>query len=149
MPHPQTLPSCCLPTFTSTARAVLGLLLLVPPWTAPSACSVRAGSQGIHTGCSATSPHKQLVALLFVQHSSTNWKSPQDPLHRFTGFSVLPEVRKAAARERRRQSQYTLLYLQDSSAPKVPSNKGHKLHDGKIGVTALRHSACPLPLSPT
>lgn len=33
---------------TGTARAVLGLLLLVPPWTAPSACSVRVGVPG-HT----------------------------------------------------------------------------------------------------
>lgn len=153
VPHPQTLPSRCLPAFPSTAQPLAqleqswGCSCLCRPEQPPGPTWLEQGP-GAHTGCSAAAPHQQLTALLFVRHSSTNWKSPQDPLQQFTGFSVLPEVRKAAARERRGQSQYTLLYPQDSSAPKVPSNKGHKLHDGKVGTMALGHSARPLPVSP-
>lgn len=102
---------------TGRARAVLGLLSFVLTQTAPSACLSRAGARA-HTAHPAVAPHKQLVALLFVWRSNTTWKSLQDPLHQFTGFSMLPEVRKAATRARRALSQYTLLYPRDSSTPK-------------------------------
>lgn len=108
-------------------------------------------------GCSLAGPpqsiwsplwgHRQSAALLFVRRCITNWKSPPDPLKQFAGFSVLPEVRKAAAREKRGQSQCTLLYPQDSRAQKVSSNKGRKLCDGKVGIMALGHSAYSLPVS--
>lgn len=41
-------------------------------------------------------------------------------------------------------------YIHGTAAhQKAPSKKGCQLHDGKAGITALGHSACPLPISPT